>query len=91
MLPPFILELHYILLNAPSKRKRVGQEMFLCLYYIFHLTHEFNPLSPSIQIQTLKTDIDPYISCKNWLREFDSRSKLFPSGDYFIDSHNIFL
>ena len=32
----------------------------------------------------------PYISIKNKLREFDKRSKHFPSGDYFISSPNLF-
>ena len=31
-----------------------------------------------------------YISIKNKLREFDKRSKHFPSGDYFINSRNLF-
>ena len=31
-----------------------------------------------------------YISIKNKLREFDKRSKHFPSGDRFTDSHNPF-
>ena len=31
-----------------------------------------------------------YISIKNKLREFDKGSKHFPSGDYFINSLNLF-
>ena len=31
-----------------------------------------------------------YISMKNKLREFDKRSKHFPSSDYFFNSHNLF-
>ena len=29
-----------------------------------------------------------YISLRNWLREFDKRSKHFPFGNYYINSHN---
>ena len=29
-----------------------------------------------------------YISFRNWLREFDKRSKHFPFGNYYINSHN---
>ena len=32
----------------------------------------------------------PYIFLKNELREFDKRSKHFPFGDHFIDSHDLF-
>ena len=32
----------------------------------------------------------PYISLRNWLREFDKRSKHFPFGNYYINSHNPF-
>ena len=38
---------------------------------------------------TNSADWSPYISLKNWLRGFVCWSKLFPSGDHFIDSHNI--
>ena len=31
----------------------------------------------------------PYISLKNELREYDKRSEHFPSGDHFINSHNL--
>ena len=45
------------------------------------LHHSANTHSP---------DWAPYISLKNWLREFVCRSKPFPSGDHFINSHSIF-
>ena len=31
----------------------------------------------------------PYISLRNWLREFDKRSKHFPFGNYYINFHNL--
>ena len=31
------------------------------------------------------------IFIKNKFREFDKRSEHFPSGDYFINSHKLFL
>ena len=43
-------------------------------------------LSPNIQMQILQTDLHTF----PWLREFVCISTLFPSGDYFINSHNIF-
>ena len=39
---------------------------------------------------TNSPDWSPYISLKNRLREFVCWSKLFPSSDHFINSHNIF-
>ena len=36
------------------------------------------------------TKLVSYISIKKKLREFDIRSKHFPSGGYFINSHNLF-
>ena len=48
------------------------------------------PLRHSACANTHSPDWAPYISSKNWLREFVCRSKPFPSGDHFINSHNIF-
>ena len=48
------------------------------------------PLHHSACANTHSPDWAPYISSKNWLREFVCRSKPFPSGDHFINSHSIF-
>ena len=48
------------------------------------------PLRHSAWANTRSPDWAPYISSKNWLREFVCRSKPFPSGDHFINSHSIF-
>ena len=48
------------------------------------------PLRHSACANTHSPDWAPYISSKNWLREFVCRSKPFPSGDHFINSHSTF-
>ena len=48
--------------------------------------YPFEPHYPN----TNSPDWTPYISLKNWLREFVCISKLFPPGDHFINSHHIF-
>ena len=48
--------------------------------------YPFKPQYPN----TNSPDWSPYISLKNWLREFVCISKLFPPGAYFINSHHIF-
>ena len=51
-----------------------------------------SPLSPfkPQYSRTNSPNWSQYISIKNKLREFDKRSKPFPSGDYCINSHNLF-
>ena len=48
--------------------------------------YPFKPHYPN----TNSPDWTPYISLKNWFREFVCISKLFPIGAYFINSHHIF-
>ena len=48
-----------------------------------------NPFKPQYP-NTNSPDRSPYISLKDWLREFVCVSKLLPSGDYFLNSHDIF-
>ena len=50
----------------------------------------YQPFKPEYT-NTNSPDWSPYISLKNWLREFVCWSKLFPSDDHFINSHHIFL
>ena len=47
-----------------------------------------NPLSPNIHIQILQTDRHTFPSM-NELKKFDKRSRHFPLGDHFINSHNL--
>ena len=54
--------------------------------FIFQLSSAFKPLDPN----TNSPDWSTYISLKNWSRKFVYISKIFPPGDYFTDSHNIF-
>ena len=45
---------------------------FCAFHIIFHLTHEFNPLSPRIPIQTLQTDLHTFparISLENLIAD----------------------
>ena len=58
-----------------------GQVSFSDLRYL-----TLKPQHPN----TNPPDWSPYVSLKNQLREFGCWSKLFPSGDHFINSHNIF-
>ena len=44
-----------------------------------------NPFSPNIHIQIWS----PYISLKNWFKEFDKRSRHFLFGDRLIASHDL--
>ena len=48
-----------------------------------------NPVSPQY-LYTNSPYWSSYICIKNKLREFDKRSKHFPLGDHFINSHNLF-
>ena len=58
-----------------------GRVSFSDLRYLTPKPQYLNSNSP---------DWSPYISLKNQLREFVYWSKLFPSGDHFINSHSIF-
>ena len=51
------------------------------------VTWTFNPSSPNIHTNSPNWSL--YISLKNELREFDKKSKHFPLGDHFINSHNL--
>ena len=59
-------------------------------YYIFWLADVFrNPLNPNIHIQILQTGIYTFpqrISKENLIKD----KCIFSSGDYFINSHNLF-
>ena len=49
-----------------------------------------NPLSPNIHTKIYNSpNWSPYVSLKNEFREFDKRSRHFPFGDHFINSHNL--
>ena len=56
--------------------------------HLFQMKFNLNPLSPNIHIQILQTDRHTFPSM-NELREFDKRSRHFPLGDHFINSHNL--
>ena len=56
--------------------------------HLFQMKFNLNPLSPNIHIQILQTDQHTFPSM-NELKKFDKRSRHFPLGDHFINSHNL--
>ena len=69
--------------------------IFLCLFHTSHNTPKtwtklciINPLSPNIHIQILQTDL---YTCPSWMswENLIKDEKHFPSGDHFINSHNL--
>ena len=61
-----------------------------CVLGFFRMIGLLNPISLNIHIQNHPPNWIPYISLRNWLREFVQRSKHFPLADHFIDSPNLF-
>lgn len=52
-----------------------------------HLTF-LNPFRPNIHVQILQTDLLPILE-KLVNRICQKKTKYFPFGDHFIDSHNL--
>ena len=49
---------------------------------------QFNPLSPSIHIQVLQTDLHTFPERMSW-ENLIKDQVFFPLGDHFINSHNL--
>ena len=65
-----------------------GEGLYIFSKFNLLNTETINPLSPNIHIQILQ-NWSPNISFMNELREFDKRSRHFPLGDHFTNSHNL--
>ena len=81
---PWRQDRHVTWSSEPRKGLAVGSAKAVLSFF-----RHFNPSSP-LDPNTNSPDRSPYISLKNWSREFVYISKISPSGDYFTDSHNIF-
>ena len=75
--------------HTVSSCQKFKPSLLACSLFVT-LTTKLRSRKKSSSFYTNSLNWSLYDSKKNKLREFDKRSKHFPLGDYFINSHNLF-